>query len=73
MLFLLVVVLVVLAVRKASQPKKQKTVDLAYPGGVGRLVGSNIVFPCGCRFHIGSQDRRLCASHDAILSAEARA
>jgi hypothetical protein len=65
-----VVVLLVVAVvnRRRRAPKKVK---LLYPGGVGRMVGEWIVFPCNCRFHAGTQARFLCAAHDAIFAAEA--
>lgn len=68
-IFWLVVLLVVAVVNRRR--RAPKTVQLSYPGGVGRMIGEWIVFPCSCRFHVGSQVRRLCQGHEAIFAAEA--
>jgi hypothetical protein len=68
-----VAVLIVVHVVNRRRAKGNKQVKLMYPGGVGRMVGEWIVFPCNCRFHATTQNRFLCAAHDAMFAAMVRA
>lgn len=64
-------VLVVLV--KINGRKCKKRVEIFYRSGSGQIAGDQVVFDCGCRFAMGSQERRFCTSHEAIVNAEVSA
>lgn len=66
--FWLVVLVVALAFRTR---RAKREIKLLYSRG--ELVGDAAVFPCGCRYSISGQDRRLCQAHQAIIAAEVEA
>lgn len=63
--------LVVLAVALVYKSRNRPTVNLTYVG-TARIVNNQAVFACGCRYSLGSQERHLCQSHEAIVAAAAR-
>lgn len=67
--FWLIVLSLVPALKRARQPRR---VNLLYK--VGKVVGDEAVFPCGCRFGwLDHEKRNICQAHQALITAELEA
>lgn len=73
MLEIVAVLVLVALVVKSRRRKPRKQVRLLY-AAPPRIVESEAIFQCGCRYNLTDPERRaICRAHQAIIAAEVEA